>query len=294
MTHLMFSAIWVAQASHKTAAAAIPPAKYAVIHQAVLDACDGLDGVKDGVLDDPRRCHFDPATIACKGDDAPTCLTGPQVETARAIYAGATNPRSSLPIFPGLEPGSEMGWSGLAGPEPLAIATDYFKYVLFHEPGWDFRALNFDADVARADRADRGEMNATDPDLHAFLNRGGRLLLYHGWNDQLIAPESTVRYYDRVAQAIGDPRRVADSVRLFMAPGMTHCAGGDGPSNFDPLGVIEPWVEHGTAPDRIVASHLSGGRVDRTRPLCPYPQVAVYSGTGSTDDAANFTCRLQR
>ena len=293
MTHLLSASIWIAQASLDHPASYIPPAKYALVHRAVLDACDAIDGVTDGVLDDPRRCHFDPATLQCRSGDAAHCLTAPQVETARKIYGGAVNPRTGAAIYPGLEPGSEMGWSGLAGPQPLSIADDYFKYIVFKDPAWDFRTLDFDTGVAKADALDHGEMNAMDPDLGAYLARGGKLLLYHGWNDQLIAPENTVQYYEAVVRTVG-PRGAADAVRLFMEPGATHCAGGDGPSNFDPLGVLDSWVAGHTPPDRIVATHLSAGAVDRSRPLCPYPQVATYRGTGSTNDAANFTCAAAR
>jgi feruloyl esterase len=292
MTHLMAQTLWVAHATLKDSASYIPQEKYAVIHKAVLDACDSLDGVKDGVIDDPTRCHFDPKTIQCGAEDAPSCLTAAQVEAARKIYAPAKNPRTGVEIFPGLEPGSELGWAGLAGgPNPMSIATDYFKYIVFGNPAWDFKTFDFDKDVALADQMDNGADNATDPDLKAFFNRGGKLLMYHGWNDPLIAPENSIHYYTSVANALGGAANVNDSLRLFMAPGMGHCAGGDGPSNFDKLAVLEQWVEHKKAPDRIVASHLANGAVDRTRPLCPYPLVAVYSGAGSINDAANFACK---
>jgi feruloyl esterase len=261
-----------------------------VIHQAAIAACDPLDGVADGVLEDPRQCSFDPKAIQCTGDDGPTCLTAAQVETARAIYAPATNPRTHAEIFPGLERGSEMGWSGQAGPAPLSIANDYYRFIIFKNPSWDFRTLDFDRDLSRPEAHDPGGMDATDPDLRAFVARGGRLLLFHGWNDQLIAPRNTVRYYERVAQTMGGADRIADSIRLFMMPGVTHCGGGDGPSNFDQMDLIDAWVDRHQAPARIVATHVTGGAVDRTRPLCPYPQVAVYRGTGDTNDAANFSC----
>ena len=289
-THLMTSGIWVAQAALVDPARYLPKEKYALIHKAVLEACDARDGVKDGVLEDPTRCHFDPKVLECKEGDAPTCLTAPQIETARRIYAPVTNPRTGKEIFPGLEPGSELGWAGMAGgPKPFAIPVDHFKYVVFKDPDWDYRTFNFDSDLALADKLDDGTLNATDPNLKGFLARGGKLLLYHGWNDQLIAPSNSINYYQNVMTTMGADK-VRDSVRLFMAPGMNHCAGGDGPNAFDPVTVIEQWVEKGKAPDQIVASHITNGAVDRTRPLCPYPQIAKYKGTGSTDDAANFAC----
>jgi feruloyl esterase len=294
MTHMLAQGLWVAQATLADPARFIPPAKYPAIHRAALAACDALDGVVDGVIDDPRRCHFDPQSIQCPGEETATCLTAGQVEAARRIYAPLVNPRTGAEIFPGLEPGSELGWAGLAGgPAPISIATDYFRYIVFGNPAWDYRTIDFDKDVALADALDNGADNAIDPNLSAFVRRGGRLLLYHGWSDMLIAPRNTVNYYTSVVQAFGSAAAVNDSIRLFMAPGMGHCVGGDGPSNFDKLSVLERWVEQQVPPDRIVAFRLASGKVDRTRPLCPYPQVAVYSGSGSTDDAANFACKVR-
>jgi feruloyl esterase len=284
-THLMFAGLWIAQAVHKDEASYIPPSKYPLIHKAVLEACDALDGVKDGVIEDPAACRFDPKVLECKNGDSATCLTTSQVESVRKIYGPSKNPRTEQEIFPGLEPGSELGWSGLAGPQPLPIAVDHFKYVVFKDPNWDWRALNFDTDVTLADKVDNGMLNAMDANLKAFVGHGGKLLMYHGWNDQLISPQNTINYYRSVADKL---RR---SVRLFMVPGMNHCSGGDGTNTFDAVSVMEQWVEQKKAPKQILASHMTNGAVDRTRPLCPYPQVAQYKGTGSTDDAANFTCK---
>ena len=162
MTHMLTQSLWVAHATLKDSAGYIPQEKYALIHKAVLDACDSLDGIKDGVIDDPTRCHFDPKTIQCGAEDAPTCLTAAQVEAVRKIYASVKNPRTGIEIFPGLEPGSELGWAGLAGgPAPMSIATDYFKYIVFKNPAWDFRTFDFDKDVALADTLDNGADNAT-------------------------------------------------------------------------------------------------------------------------------------
>jgi feruloyl esterase len=291
-THLMAGGLWIGQATLKDPASYIPREKYSVIHKAVLEACDASDGVKDGLIEDPMRCRFDPKTLLCTGDDGPGCLTAPQVDAAKKIYAGAKHPRTGREIFPGLEPGSELGWGAMAGgPEAFPIVADHFKYVVFKDPKWEFRTLNFDADVDLADKLDNGLLNATNPNLKEFFGRRGRLLLYHGWTDPLIAPRNTVNYYNSVLAATGGPAKAMDSVRLFMAPGMAHCAGGEGPSSFDALTAVEQWVENGKAPAEIVASHLSAGVADRTRPLCPYPQVAQYKGTGSIDDAANFVCK---
>jgi feruloyl esterase len=292
-THMMAQIVWVAQAVHKDDASYIPPAKYPALHQAALAACDAKDGVKDGVIDDPTKCKFDPKAIRCKGADSPACLTDAQVEAARKIYSPPKNPRTKLDIYPGFEPGSELGWGQfVAGPTPTTFATDLFKYVVFKNPDWDYKTLNFDSDVALADKLDNAD-NATDPNLKGYFEHGGKLLQYHGWSDQLIAPMNSPNYFASVEKSIGNAAKVADSYRLFMAPGMSHCQGGEGPSNFDMLTALEQWVEQGKAPDRIVASHMTGGKADRTRPLCPYPQVAVYNGKGSTDDAQNFTCKVR-
>ena len=290
MTHLMTSGIWIAQASQKTPGSLIPASKFRAIRDAVMAACDAGDGVTDGVLDDPRQCRFDPKSMQCPAEDGPSCLTEAQVETARKIYAPVTNPRTGAEIFPGLERGSEAGWGGMAGATPFPISTDYYKYILFKDPAWDFRTLDFDKHVDQSDALDNGDMNAIDPDLSAFVKRGGKLLLYHGWNDQLIAPRNTVNYYESVVKKMGGRTATDDSIRLFMMPGVAHCAGGDGPGNVDNLSVIEQWVEQKRAPDQIVATHLAGGAVDRSRPLCPYPQVAVYRGAGDTNAAASFSC----
>jgi feruloyl esterase len=292
MTHLLSHSIWVAQASLKDPASLIPREKYATVHKAALDACDALDGVKDGVIENPTRCHFDPKAIQCTGADAPSCLTAPQVEAARKIYAPATNSKGEA-FFPGLEPGSEPGWTGLAGPRPLIIADTFFKYEVFKNPDWDFKTLDFDKDVAMLDTRDNGLLNATDPNLKPFFSRGGKLLMYHGWVDQLIPPRNSINYYTSVTKALGGVDKVTDSIRLFMVPGMAHCFGGDGTSTFDAMAAIEQWVEQKKAPAQIPAAHMSNGVADRTRPLCLYPAVAVYKGSGDTNDAANFSCRAQ-
>jgi feruloyl esterase len=288
---MMFARIWVAHATLKDPAGYIPPAKYRVIHQAVMEACDSLDGVRDGVLEDPTRCHFDPGALACRNGDGPDCLTAPQVDSARKIYTPARNSRTGGAIFPAMERGSELVWATLAGgPKPIALADDYFKYVVFENPDWDFKTLNFDGDFAKAEKRDGGILTAINPDLRPFFSHGGKLIQYHGWTDQQVMPQNSIDYYNSVVRKIGDAAKAADSYRLFMAPGMGHCGGGEGPNKFDVLGPLAQWVEKGKAPDAILASR-SEGSATRTRPLCPYPQVAVYKGTGSTDDAANFVCK---
>jgi feruloyl esterase len=290
MIHLHAWSVWVGQAVHKTAASYIPPDKYPVLRHAVLAACDTLDGVKDGLLEEPTRCRFDPKVVQCESGDGPACLTAAQVDAARTLYSPAVNPRTKKEVFPAMMPGSEMTWNVLAGPEPVAIATDTFKYVIFKDPNWDYRTLNFDRDIALADKVDNGLNNAIDPNLKPFFGRGGKLLMYHGWDDALIAPGNSVNYYNSVVKAVGGPAKAGDSIRLFMAPGMDHCRGGAGPNVFDAVTAIEQWVEQKKAPEVLTASHSTGGKVDRTRPLCLYPQTAKYRGTGSIDEAANFVC----
>jgi feruloyl esterase len=292
-THLSTWQIWLAQGILKDPSNYIPASKYPVIHKAVIEACDATDGLKDGLLNDPTLCHFDPKVIECKEGDAATCLTTAQVEAVRRMYTAPKNPRTNQEIFPPVEPGSELGWSMLlAGPEPFSAATDQFRYVVFKDPSWDWRTLNFDSDVALADKIDNDTINAIDPNLRPFLARGGKLLMYHGWADPGVAPRASVNYY----KAALDTSRGAglqpaeDSIRLFMVPGMGHCGGGEGPNAFDMMSALEQWKEQGQTPVRIVAAHRTAGKVDRTRPLCPYPQVAKYKGTGSIDDEANFTC----
>jgi feruloyl esterase len=299
-THLMVSGIWIADATHENQSGYLSKEKRSLLYKAVLDACDALDGVKDGVLENPKHCHFDPRVLQCKDKDGPDCLSAAQVEAARKVYAGPRNPRTGEQIFPGLEPGSEIESDFFAsGPEPPIVAS-HFKYLVFKNPNWDFRSLNFDRDVALADQLDNGIISATEPNLREFFAQGGKLLLYHGWNDGLIAPQNTINYYNSVLAAMGGSDKVQNSIRLFMAPGMEHCFGGDGPSDFETIVAVEQWVEKGKAPDRIVAAHLPKGptgptspKPDRTRPLCPYPQVARYKGSGSTDDAGNFVCKKE-
>jgi feruloyl esterase len=286
-------AVWIAQAAHKTEASYIPPEKYALVHNAVLAACDAKDGVKDGVLEDPTKCSFDPKELECKGGDSADCLTAPQVETARAIYSPGRNPRTHAVIFPGFERGSEAGWATMAGPRLFGIAGDLFKFVVFQNPNWDYRTFDFDRDTALTAKAENGILNAESADLRAFADRGGKLIQYHGWADPQIAPANSVRYYKKVLDTMGGTEKVQSFYRLFMVPGMAHCGGGDGTSDFDMLAALEQWKEHGKAPAQVPASRVRDGKVDRTRPLCPYPQVAKYKGTGSTDDAANFVCAAE-
>jgi feruloyl esterase len=279
--------VWIGQQTHKDEASALPAAKFGMIHKAVLAACDAKDGVTDGVLEDPTKCKFDPKMLECKEGDGADCLTSAQVETVRRIYTPVTNPRTKQELFPPHQPGSEMGWNTMAGAQPFGLALDLFKYVVYQDPNWDYKTFNFDSDAART-RDASSSMDALNPNLDKFFARGGKIIQYHGWSDPQISPGSSVSYYTSVTS-----KGKADGYRLFMVPGMAHCGGGDGTDQFDMLSALEKWVDTKKAPDQIAASRIRDGKVDRTRPLCAYPQVAVYKGSGSTDDAANFSCKAQ-
>lgn len=284
--------LWIAHAVLKEPASYIPPAKYPVIHEAALAACDALDGVKDGLIGDPTKCVFDPGVLQCKGADYPSCLTAAQVTAARKMYSPPLHARTGQPLSAPLTAGTELGWGEQAlGPQPNANINDHYRFVVFKDPNWDWKTFDFDNDVVRSDLPENGMMNATDPNLQPFFSHGGKLLLYQGWSDPRVPALQTVNYYKSVGEASGD--KAADNMRLFLAPGMGHCGGGDGPNEFDKVGALEQWVEQGMAPDSLVATHSKAGKVDRTRPLCAYPQVAKYKGTGSIDDADNFVCSVQ-
>ncbi len=265
-----------------------------LLHDAVIASCDATDGAKDGLLENPMRCAFDPAALQCKTPGQSGCLTAAQVSTARMMYESPVNQSSRRPVS-GLARGSELGWTDLGWTASArATGLDQFRFIVFQDPAWIVRRFDFEADLARGETLDKNTINALNADLRPFLEnrRGGKLIHYHGWADPQIAPGSSTHYYERVREVVGS--EIANGYRLFMAPGMAHCGGGAGPNAFDMLTALEQWVEQGRAPDRIIASHSTRGVVDRTRPLCPYPQVAVYSGTGSLDDAVHFACRLER
>ncbi len=283
--------VWMAQAVHRDEASLLTPEKYSVLHKAVVDACDAIDGVKDGVIENPTLCHFDPATIECKDGNSSGCLTAPEVEAAKKIYAGVIDSKTNKVVFPGLAPGAN--WDGERKRESgrLAPPRTTLNTSSIQNPDWDYKTLNFSSDIAVAEKADHGTINATNPDLKAFFQRGGKILQYHGWSDQQMAAETSPKYYESVLNNVGDTNLVERSYRLFMVPGMRHCGGGEGADTFDKVGALEEWLKSGKAPESIVASRVEGGKVVRTHPLCPYPQAAVYKGAGSTDDASNFTCK---
>ena len=284
-----FMAKW--KATHETPESVIPTSKYPAIHRAALDACDALDGLKDGLIADVLSCRFDPKVLACApGTNNDSCLTAPQVDAVRKLYAGAKHPKTGELIFPGFEPGSELQWTAVTGgAEPLDVGYDVFKYILLQDPNWDPKTFDFARDYDRLHKLDNSALSPANPDLKPFVSRGGKLLIYQGWADPNVSPRSPLMYYDRVVKTIGK-KAVDDSLRLFYAPGMGHCGGGEGPNVFDALTALEQWREQGKAPASILATHSTNGKVDRTRPLCPYPQIAQYKGSGSIDQADNFFC----
>lgn len=315
-THLVAGFVWNMQAT-ADAASYISPAKLPAIEAAALAACDGLDGVKDGVIDDPSRCHFDPSTLLCKGPESDACLTSPQLAALEKIYAGPRDAKGRQ-IFPGYPPGGETGRGGwspwILGAKPGAslqffFGTQFFSNMVFQNAAWDLRTFNVDRDTKLADDKMGRILNATDPDLKRFRDRGGKLIMYHGWSDAAIAAPNSIEYYQSVVEKMGQAQ-AGSFFRLFMVPGMQHCGGGPGPDSFgqgsaaqggpqeDLDSALERWVEKGIAPDQVVATKYKtdlkpSSGVVRTRPLCSYPQVAHWKGTGSTDDAANFTCAGQ-
>jgi feruloyl esterase len=302
--------VWNAQAI-SAVGAAIPVSKLPAMNAAVLAACDADDGLVDGVIANPPTCAFDPATLLCKGEETDQCLTQPQLDALRKIYAGPSNPRTSQQIFPGFALGGEAGWAGIVTNFTASgLGQGYFANLVFEDPDWDYSTFDFDGDMAYADLKVGILGNAIDPDLSAARRRGVKIIQYHGWNDQTLQPAYSPEYYESVVQAMGGLRRTQRFYRLFMVPGMTHCYFGPGATSFGGVGqqippardpihdvqtALERWVEHGVAPTRMVATKYTDDAattrtVRLTRPLCPYPQVARYSGSGDPDDERSFTC----
>ncbi len=293
VTRLQGIQVWISQQANRNPSSLIPAEKFSLIHNAVLAACDGLDGVKDGVLDNPAKCKFDPQVLACNEGDGPNCLNADQVLTARMMYSGLGGisrlgaQSNAWTIFPGIEPGSELGWNMLASPKPMSLAVEMYKYAAFNG-NWDLKDFKID-DIMRFEKEKGPAVNSVDPNLNPFFAHNGKLLMYHGWADPGVPPQGTVDYFNNVKETVG--AKAGDGMRLFMVPGMGHCRGGDGTDEFDAVKALDQWVEKSKAPERIEASRIRNGKVDRTRPLCAYPKVAVYSGTGSTDESANFSCQ---
>ena len=275
----------------RTSGAYIPAEKYPAVHDAVLQACDGLDGVKDGILENPLACRFDPKVLQCKsGEDSVSCLTASQVQTAKMIYAPAKDPKTGAILTGGLMPGTELQWATLYGPDPYGNAADPIKYIAMKDANWDPNTFNPATDIEKARKADPDNvLRSADPNIKAFFDRGGKLFMYQGFADPQVTSDNAIRYHQMVLDKVGKSVK-GKSIELFMVPGMYHCQGGPGTDTFDKMAAITQWVEQGKAPERIVASHLTNGKVDRTRPLCTFPKVAKWNGSGSTDDEASFSC----
>ena len=314
-THMLTGGLEVARSMYKNPASYISNLKLPAITAAVLSACDAQDGVKDGVLNDPPKCHFDPSVLRCKGEESQTCLTALQIDSLRALYAGGHDTHGKL-IFPGFMPGGEAGsnawnaWIVGSGPGAGAGANymdNYFRYMVFSNPAWN--PLTADVEVAekKADETTAKELNAVDPDLRRFQARGGKLMVYHGWSDPAISPLNAVSYYESVQAKMGKDS-TNSFMRLYMIPGMGHCIGGPGATFFGQLGTatpkgstnpgiytaLEQWVEKGIAPNEVIAAKSlddnTGKSPQVTRPLCPYPQVAHYNGTSDPNDYRSFSC----
>lgn len=293
----------------ENSASYIPKEKIPAISKAVLAACDAKDGLTDGILNDPRSCHFDPATIVCTGAESDSCLTAPQAESLKRIYAGAHT------TYPGYQPGGEDGpggwtaWitgskSGLAA--GVLYSTGFLRNMVFSNASWTYKDSNLTNALDAADTKMAATLNSTDPDLKAFHARGGKLIVYHGWSDAAIPPTNAISYYQNVSKTMGD-KTAGSFVRLYMVPGMQHCAGGPGPNAFGQIGIMKAgdaqhdifsalvnWVEKDAAPNSIVATKFTkdnpANPVAMTRPLCPYPQIAKYDGKGNSAEATSFVC----
>ncbi len=298
--------IWPQVVMKAEGVTALSTAKRNLLNGRVVAACDANDGVTDGVIDDPRSCTYDPrldTTITkagCTSADG-TCLSPNEASAVQRIWGGARNAGGDL-LWPGLERGSDI--SALAGAAPFPIPIEQARYWVYFDPAWDWNSLTvlnyetFFNDNARI----VGPLMATDnPDISAFKARGGKVIMYHGWADNLIMPQGTVRYYERMKASVSNADEFS---RLYMVPGMGHCSGGSGTDQFgqgssgtvpmtpqrDVFRALMNWSEKDVAPTAITASRVAAGVTSRTRPLCPYPQVARYKGLGSTDDASSFTC----
>lgn len=298
MVGLMIGSLWTGYAAMKDDAHKLDSTKLMASNRAYIDKCDEIDGVKDGIVSWPEMCSYDPGVIQCKDGNQENCLTAPELEALRGIYEGVKNPRTKELVFAGFSPGSEQMLAMLTGgTEPFPVATSYFRDIVFEDPEWDFKSFDYDKDLAASYRAGSDILDVPPDGLSKFFNGGGKLLLSHGWADGLIPASNTVSFYKTMISKM-DKDKAGGSVRLFMVPGMGHCGGGTGPTVVDMLSVIDKWVTEGKAPDKIIASTPSGNpmnqdRKQMTRPICPYPKVAIYKGSGSTDDAANFECKLK-
>ena len=292
-TPLVYSnAILRVQAFHKTPGSNLLPEHVPLIQKHVLAACDGKDGIADGIITDPRSCTWDPGELACKGAASADCLTQAQVETVRRVYAGVKTKDGKFAAMP-LMRGGESDWvARMIGtkeqPRGLnaVLGAPFMSYIVKSDPAYDLMTFDPERDMKALSSGLAAEVHQQNPDISAFVRRGGKLLLWHGFNDPGPSPLSTIEYFDQVRQKVPAAK---DSVRLFLAPGVLHCGGGPGPDRLDTLTAMERWVEQGTAPGAIIANK-SNSFVPFARPVCAYPQLPRYSGRGDPYDASNFNC----
>ena len=300
--------IWNAWNAHALDAASLELWKVGVLGEAVYAACDDVDGLADGLIDDPRRCEFDPERALPLCSDASNgdrCFSAADIQALERIYGGVV--RHGDVVFPGLPVGAEArgaptaqlpngqsGWArwivrDVGRTMQLEFADSFMKYMAFDEddPDYDWRTFDFDEDPARMTSI-RQILDATDPDLAPFRDRGGKILSYFGWADPALNPLMGVDYYEDVRETMGPA--TDDFYRLFMVPGMFHCRGGRGTDRFDAMTPLIEWVEGDRAPDQLTASRIDDGVLQMTRPLCPYPEVARYDGTGNPNEADSFRC----
>jgi hypothetical protein len=314
-THQMASEVWNGVVT-STPDTNLSQEKLRLVEGAVLATCDAEDGIADGIISDPQHCHFDPKKLLCKGADGPACLTAAQVAAVEKLYSGPMNPRTGKNLYPGFYPGGELGWGKDGGQMVINRTTssgvssnDFFRYALFRNPDWAFRSFDFDHDMQAADEKLGPIANATDPNVEEFRKLGHKLIYYHGASDPLIPAQNGIDYYEKVVAAEKGLERTQEYFRAFLVPGLYHCAGGPGPTAFgtslpapesqmdadhDILSALDRWVEKGVAPAKIIATKYVDNSpakgIALQRPLCAYPQVAHYKGSGDTKDAANFVC----
>ncbi|WP_408872145.1 tannase/feruloyl esterase family alpha/beta hydrolase [Gluconobacter sp. Dm-62] len=278
--------LWAGWMSYHDPALRVGRGKFQLLNRAVMKACGSPVGQNQGVLETPDQCGFEPSQLLCKGSDTSECLTANEVKAAEQIYRGPVDPRTGKVIFPGPAKGSEDGFS--ADGKAFPVALDLFMFAAFQNPEWDWTTLNWNTDITAATRK-LGPLLHVDDNLEPFFRHGGKLLMYIGWNDGH-NPQQLAGYYQALMQNAAPAER--NSARLFEIPGMRHCYGGAGCDTFSKLGAIDEWVVRQNAPEKIVASRVVDGKVVRTRPLCAWPEAALYDGHGDPAVASNFVCVL--
>jgi feruloyl esterase len=314
LTHKRATDIWMLQAVASDPAARLSKNALSLVTKAVLKQCGaGTGASEDGFLsNDPRECFFGPELLRCKeGQDSANCLTPPQVKLLMRIYEGYIITSTNQRVMPGLVPGSEapdgpgaVGWAFgreflfTGEPSNSTGAAQFYGFGVFQGPNVDLRKIDIDSAVGISDKK-FGFINHVSTNLDAFTQRGGKILIYHGWDDGTLSPLNSINYYSSVVETVKDKRHLkineavneeSKSARLFLVPGMGQCGGGPGPDDFDALGALDHWVDNGVAPDRIIASHKTNGEITFSRPLCPYPQEAQYMGSGGRTSGSTWVC----